>query len=170
MKDNSDINNKDHNLKNSNKSSKNEYLISQIELNAINGAQKDGNNLSNNYYKNNGNYNKNIENCFNIKRLKFWLFIILAIIFLLMIISIIYLILNKEEDEDEDEDEDVYQYTFKLKYYTDNYNETISLINASFIELIYKMKIDNETINPQSEYLFQNQGDHVVYIYIKKIR
>ena len=152
MKDNLDINNKDQNLQNIEKNSNSQNLLSQIELNVINEGQKDGNSLSNNYYEKNGNNNKNNNNC---KSLKFWLFILIAIIIVIMIILIIYLYLNKDENEDENKEDNI-QYSFELIYYSDKDNETISLINSSFIESIYKMEINNETINPQSEYLFKN--------------
>jgi len=143
------------------RNSKYEYLSPIMKFNSISEAEKNEFELSNNYLENNNNKNYYY---FNKNNLKFWLFIIILNIFLIIIIIIIFQNFYKYVEEN------VYQYSFELLYYTDKNYEMISLFRNSFTNKIYKMMIDNKKIEPCSEYLFENKGNHTVYLYIKKIR
>ena len=150
----------DRNIDKSNTNSKKEYLLTKNEKYFdFNEFQKDDIELINNDIENNdNNFNENtINNCIK-KNIKF--LSILIIIVLLISSLIIFLIIFLKED--------VNQYSFELVYYTDKDNEKISLIHYSLVDSIYKMEINNEKINPCSEYLFKNKGNHKVYFYIKK--
>jgi len=127
---------------------KNEFKKNEIELSQNYIDNTDNNDNKNNYIINNN--------------LKFLSFII--ILLLILVIIIILIICSKE-----DNNENYNQYTFESVYYSDKDNEIIALIHPSFVDSIYKIEINNEEINPCSEYLFKNKGNHTVYFYIKKM-
>ena len=57
----------------------------------------------------------------------------------------------------------ILNYSFKAIYKTSKDDETIPLINSSFLINIKEMIIDNETIIPNSLYRFSNAGEHTVF-------
>jgi len=125
----------------------NEFLKDDIEL------------VNNDIENNDNNVNKNNNsNCIK-KNIKIFLSFLIIVILIILSLIIFLIICLKE---------DTYQYSFELVYYTDKNNETISLIHYSLVDSIYKMEIDDEKINPCSEYFFKNKGNHKVYFYIKK--
>ena len=56
-------------------------------------------------------------------------------------------------------------YIFHAKYQVDYYNENIKLFNPDKINNIYSMKINNEIIDPKSEYDFNIIGINEIYFY-----
>ena len=139
-------------------------FFKKIELKNKKNNKNENEDFSNKQKENfDNNNNKNINNNY-INNLKLWTFIVLLII-LVIIIVIIFLHLNKNENRNI---EDINQYSFELVYYSEEDNQTISLINSSFIDFIYKIEINNEKVNPCSEYLFKNKGNYTVHLYFKK--
>ena len=57
----------------------------------------------------------------------------------------------------------ILNYSFKAIYKTSNIDETITLINNSFLINIKEMFIDNEKIKPCFAYTFPNAGEHTIY-------
>ena len=57
----------------------------------------------------------------------------------------------------------ILNYSFKAIYKTSKIDETISLINSSFLFNIKEMIIDNEIIMPSPQYTFSKAGEHSAY-------
>ena len=56
-------------------------------------------------------------------------------------------------------------YAFNIVYYVDYYNENIQIFNPDKKDIIYAIKIENEIMDPISQFNFKNYPNNKVYFY-----